>query len=114
MFSVIVKKNKGDTFPYGVNELIKSYTSLYGVNDVLIIYPGYQSTTKTKIDELCKELRRVAPSNIIYLANGMNGELIESSTGKTIHDCHIPTIDPTVFGVKDHSKCCHGAHIISL
>ena len=105
MFSIIIKKNQGDAFPYGLNEIIRTYIKLFGQNDVLIACPGYQSTTKPRIDDLCKELKRIAPKNKIFFANGMNGHLPEFYTGKTIHQCHVPTIDPMVFGGLDHSKC---------
>ena len=105
MFSVLIKKNKGDVSPFGVNVVIEAYTALYGQEDVLIIYPGYQSIKKRYIDCLCSELRRVAPQNKIYLANGINGARIEPSTGKTVHDCHVPPVEPTAFGKIDHSKC---------
>ena len=105
MYSVIIKKNENDYSPFGVNLVLSHYISSFGKDDILVAYPGYQSTKKDTIDCLCAELRKIAPSNSIYFAKGMNGQATEKTTGKTIHDCHIPTIDPLCFGNTDHTKC---------
>ena len=105
MYSIFVKKNKKDTFPYGVNTVIQKYITKYGQRDTLVVWPGYQSKTKPLIDDFCAELRRIAPDNTIFFANGMNGLCLVTGTGSTVHDCHVPTIERDIFGLIDHSKC---------
>ena len=72
----------------------------------MLVLPGYQSTTKSNIDDLCVELRKITIGNKIYLAKGMNGQHIEPSTGLSVHDCHVPPVEPYMAGTADdHSKC---------
>lgn len=104
MFSIIIKKNKNDKRPYGLNKVLKEYIRSYGSDDIIIASPGYQSTTQKTIAEFCKELKIIAPANTIYFALGMNGSTIINGTGKSIHDHHVPTIRSRTFGTTDHSK----------
>lgn len=105
MFSIILKKNEKDLYPYPANKIIKNYISLYGENDVILAIPGYQSTTTSRINKLCDELRRLAPTNDIYFSLGMNGGQFVKETKKTIHDSH-EIIKPDILSfLKDHSKC---------
>lgn len=107
MYSVIIKKNKDDHSPFGLNEVLKEYIDLYGKDDIIVVSPGYRSTTEDRIKEFCDELSRIAPHNTFYFAVGMNGARIVDKTGETIHKIHTlknSNIKEKIFGTTDHSK----------
>lgn len=108
MYCLILKKDQNDKQPYPVNVAIQNYLKFYGVDDILFVLPGYQSTTVSRISLFCRYMRSIIPKkNKVYFSNGMNGSNNAKGSINSIHYEHFikGLIEPhTLSKLKDHSK----------
>lgn len=75
MYILLLKKKKGDRTPFPTTLAVQQYLAMqHNQNDVLVVNPGYLSTTANSIKNFCTKLFGGATTNLIVLANkGMNG-----------------------------------------
>lgn len=85
LYSIFIKKNKGDHSPSFIPKILNNYLNFYGKNDIVIAFPGYMGRTTSTIDNFINNIN--FPKDT-YFSIGMNGQQSINNHPQTIQKYH--------------------------